>query len=66
VDGQSAYNIILGRPALNELGVITSTPHLCMKFPMDVRVGVVKGDQKFAHICYNVMLKTGLGENAGK
>jgi hypothetical protein len=32
VDVRSAYNVILGRLALNELGAITLTPHLCMKF----------------------------------
>jgi hypothetical protein len=44
VDGQSAYNVILGRPALNDLGAITSIPHLCMKFLTDSGVGVVRGD----------------------
>jgi hypothetical protein len=26
VEGRSAYNVILGRPALNDLGAVTSTP----------------------------------------
>jgi hypothetical protein len=45
VEGRSAYNVILGTPALNDLGAITSTPHLCMKFPISSGVGVVRGDQ---------------------
>jgi hypothetical protein len=44
VDGRSAYNVILGRPALNDLGAVTSTPYLCMKFPTSSGVGVVRGD----------------------
>jgi hypothetical protein len=59
VDGRSAYNVILGRPALNDLGAITSTTHLCMKFPTDSRVGVVRRDQKSARMCYNATLKDG-------
>lgn len=59
VDGRSTYNVILGRPALNELGAITLTPHLCMKFPTDVGVRVVRRDQKFARVCYNATLKAG-------
>ncbi|XP_020225037.1 uncharacterized protein LOC109806917 [Cajanus cajan] len=27
-----SYNILLGRPSINALGAIVSTPHLCMKF----------------------------------
>jgi len=49
VDARSSYNIILGRLALNGLGAVTSTAHLCMKYPLeDGRVGVVKGDQIIA------------------
>jgi hypothetical protein len=59
VDGWSVYNVILGRPALNELGAITSTRHLCMKFPIDAGVGIVRGDQKSARVCYNTTLKAG-------
>jgi hypothetical protein len=66
VDGRSAYNVILGRPALNELGAITSTPHLCMKFPTDSGVRVVRGDQKSACVCYNATLKAESGGDVGK
>ena len=33
VDTPSAYNVLLGRPALVELGEVTSVRHLVMKFP---------------------------------
>ena len=42
VDRPLAYNAIIGRITLNELGVITSNPHLKMKFPTDHRVGEVE------------------------
>jgi hypothetical protein len=66
VEGCSAYNVILGRPALNELGAITSTLHLCMKLPTDASFGVVKGDQKSARVCYNTTLKTELKKDIDK
>jgi hypothetical protein len=66
VEGQSAYNVILGRLALNDLGAVTSTPHLCMKFPTNSGVGVVKGDQRAACMCYITTLKAGHAEDAGE
>jgi len=33
VDAPTSYNILLGRPSLNTLGVVVSNPHLAMKFP---------------------------------
>lgn len=66
VDGRSAYNVILGRPALNNLGAIASTPHLCMKFPTDAGVGVVRRDQKSARVCYNATLKAKVKEDNRK
>jgi hypothetical protein len=66
VDGRSAYNVILGRPALNELGAITSTLHLRMKFLIDAGVGIVRGDQKSARVCYNAILKAGSRGDARK
>jgi len=37
VHAHTSYNILLGHPSLNALGVIVSTPHLAMKFPLDNR-----------------------------
>ncbi|KAK3023717.1 hypothetical protein RJ639_042727 [Escallonia herrerae] len=48
----SAYNAILGRPALNRLQAIVSTYHLKMKFPTEHGIGEVKGDQTTARQCY--------------
>jgi len=58
VDKPSAYNAFFGRTALNDLKVVTLTPHLSMKFPTEEGVGVVKGDQKEARRCYNFSLKS--------
>lgn len=46
VDIDSPYNAIIGRPALNSLTTIVSYAHLCMKFLVDRKVGVVRGNQQ--------------------
>ncbi|RDY11327.1 hypothetical protein CR513_04038, partial [Mucuna pruriens] len=56
-DAPASYNIIIGRPALNRLGAIVSTKHLCMKFPMGRRVGSVWADSQVAWRCYEDSLK---------
>ncbi|XP_059436586.1 uncharacterized protein LOC132169590 [Corylus avellana] len=57
IDRPSAYNMIIGRPALNQLRVVTSTYHLKVKFPTIEGVGEVKGDQVVARRCYHTSLK---------
>jgi hypothetical protein len=57
IDRPSAYNAIMGRPALNKLRVATSTYHLMMKFPTEEGVGEVRGDQLTARKCYNLSMK---------
>ncbi|XP_031097184.1 uncharacterized protein LOC116001447 [Ipomoea triloba] len=41
---ECAHNIILGRPALEDLRSIISMEHLCLKFPTPTGVGVARGD----------------------
>ncbi|XP_075479407.1 uncharacterized protein LOC142520290 [Primulina tabacum] len=52
VDSPSSYNIILGRPAMNELRAIASTYHQKIKFSVGARVGEVRGDQPSSRKCY--------------
>jgi len=47
VNAPSAYNILLGRPALNRIGAIASTRHMKMKLPsLERTVITIKSDQK--------------------
>jgi len=58
VDINTSYNALLGRPSLNKLGAIVSTPHLAMKFPFDRgSVATVYADKKIARECYVASLK---------
>ncbi|XP_072078181.1 uncharacterized protein [Arachis hypogaea] len=56
VDVASAYNALIGRTALNWLGVVVSTPHLCMKFSTPEGITTIRGDQKLARKSYNESL----------
>jgi len=62
VNAPSAYNILLGRPALNRLGAVASTRHMKMKLPsLEGAVITVKSDQNEAKRCYENSLKTNRG-----
>ncbi|CAA0814729.1 Unknown protein, partial [Striga hermonthica] len=58
VDVESAYNVILGRPALNAFRVVVSTYHMKLKFPVGDQVGEARGDQKLSRTCYQIAVKT--------
>ncbi|XP_020211783.1 uncharacterized protein LOC109796527 [Cajanus cajan] len=58
VDAATSYNILIGRPTLNQLGAVVSTPHLTMKFPdTDGHIIAVKANQKIVRKCYAESLK---------
>ena len=57
VDCSSAYNAILGRPALNSWKAVTLTYHLMIKFPTDYEVGELRGSQMATHECYIAMME---------
>ncbi|XP_068503884.1 uncharacterized protein [Phaseolus vulgaris] len=62
VNANSAYNILLGRPALNNLRAVSSTRHMKMKLPdLSGKVIVIKSDQEEARKCYENSLKTKRG-----
>jgi len=51
-------SFLLGRPSLNKLGVVVSTPHLNMKFPLIARdIVTMHEDQKLVTECYIVNLR---------
>ncbi|XP_068475034.1 uncharacterized protein [Phaseolus vulgaris] len=59
VNAHSAYNILLGRPALNRLNAVSSTRHMKMKLPnLSGKVIVIKSDQEEARKCYENSLKS--------
>jgi len=59
VNAPSAYNILLSRPALNRLRVVSLTRHMKMKLPdLGGTVITIKSDQKKAKRCYENSLKT--------
>ena len=62
VNASFAYNILLGRPALNRLNAVASTRHMKMKLPdLSGKVIVIKSDQEEARKCYENNLKTKRG-----
>jgi len=62
VNANSAYNILLGRPALNRLRAVSSTRHMKMKLPdLSGKVIVIKSDQEEARKCHENSLKTKRG-----
>ena len=57
-NANTSYNILLGRPFINRLKAIVSTPHLAMKFPsINGDIATVHVDQKTARECYVASLK---------
>jgi len=58
VDAPTSYNVLLGRPSLNTLGAVVSTPHLTMKFPSPSGdILTIHGDQRLARECYRASLR---------
>ena len=57
VDLPSAYNVLLGRPALVGLGAVSSVRHLALKFSTPSGVGTLKGDQLAGRECYSISLR---------
>ena len=52
VEAPSAYNVILGRPTLNQARTVVSTYSLVVKFPTPQGAGILRGDQATARSCY--------------
>ena len=56
-DCQSAYNMILGRPWIHDMGAVSSTLHQMVKFPTPWGIRIIKGDQENSRSCYQTTLK---------
>ncbi|XP_013751667.2 uncharacterized protein LOC106454030 [Brassica napus] len=57
VDCQSAYNMILGRPWIHDMGAVPSTLHEMVKFPTPWGIRIIRGDQENSRSCYQTTLK---------
>ncbi|XP_013665270.2 uncharacterized protein LOC106369696 [Brassica napus] len=57
VDCQSAYSMILGRPAIHDMGAVPSTLHQIVKFPTPWGIRAIRGDQENSRSCYQTTLK---------
>ena len=53
INQPAVFNVVLGKPYLRALKVITSIYHLLMKFPTPNSVGQVHENQHEAGECYN-------------
>ena len=57
VEAPLAYNVILGRPTLNQVRVVVSTYSLIVKFSSIQGTGILTGDQAAARSCYVTSLQ---------
>ncbi|XP_013617457.1 PREDICTED: uncharacterized protein LOC106323968 [Brassica oleracea var. oleracea] len=57
VDSESAYNMILGRPWIHDMGAVPSTLHQIVKFPTPWGIRAIRGDQENSRSCYQTTLK---------
>ncbi|XP_010430681.1 PREDICTED: uncharacterized protein LOC104714911 [Camelina sativa] len=57
VDCASAYNAIMGRPWVHDMGAIPSTLHQIIKFPTPWGVKEIAGEQESSRSCYQTTLK---------
>ncbi|XP_052289962.1 uncharacterized protein LOC127899863 [Citrus sinensis] len=57
VEEKSPYHIILRRPFMRVSQCVISTHYLALKYRVNGVVGVVKGDQRIARICYATATK---------
>ncbi|KAF2546686.1 hypothetical protein F2Q70_00022095 [Brassica cretica] len=57
VNSQSAYNMILRRPWIHDMGAVPSTLHQMVKFSTPWGIRIIKGDQENSRSCYQTTLK---------
>ena len=57
LDCPSAYNIIIGRPWIHRMRVVSSTYHQVLKFPTKRGIQEIRGDKVASKGCYQTTLK---------
>ena len=57
VDQPSAYNIILRRPLIKKINMVTTVYCLTVKFPTQIRIGYMRSNQKTASQCHLPSIK---------
>ncbi|CAL8132253.1 unnamed protein product [Prunus armeniaca] len=66
IDCPTAYNVILGRPAMAQMKVFISTHMLMLKFPTPYGTGTARGDQLGARSCYASAVKSTNRQHRGE
>ncbi|XP_074337040.1 uncharacterized protein LOC141674218 [Apium graveolens] len=66
VDQPCAYNVIVGRPLMRAMRMVTSVHHTTIKFPTPTGIGILKSCQYESRVCYNQALKAAESRNASR
>ncbi|XP_074352197.1 uncharacterized protein LOC141691371 [Apium graveolens] len=66
VDQPCAYNVIVGRPLMRAMRMVTSIHHMTVKFPTPTGIGFLKSCQYESRVCYNQALRAAELENASR
>ena len=59
IDCLSAYNVIMGKPVMNDLNMVTSTRALAIKFLTPNGTRCIRGEQYSTRHCYEEAIKMG-------
>ncbi|KAH7862454.1 hypothetical protein Vadar_005027 [Vaccinium darrowii] len=57
VDIPSSYNVIIGRTWMHKMRAVSSTYHQKIKYPGADGIECIRGDQKVADLCFNMVLR---------
>ncbi|XP_074326570.1 uncharacterized protein LOC141664514 [Apium graveolens] len=66
LDQPCAYNVIVGRPLMRAMRMVTSIHHMTIKFPTPTGVGILKSCQYESRVCYNQALKAAESRSASR
>ncbi|XP_052203123.1 uncharacterized protein LOC127808589 [Diospyros lotus] len=63
IDSPFTYNVVMGRPAMNDLNLVISTKAFTAKFSTPNGTGCIRGEQYSTKCCYEEALKMGFKGN---